>query len=80
MATRNNAGGGHGSRVVVDKPVRTGTGSRSARPAGVSQIGQSQGNHVTTYGGAATPYRGEKLHNDRSSSASCARWAISAAA
>jgi hypothetical protein len=66
MAIRSNASGAHGSRVVVDKPVRTGSGSRSARPAGVSQLGQSQGNHVTTHGGSETQYRGERLHNDRS--------------
>jgi hypothetical protein len=61
----NQKGGGYGSRQHVEVPVRTGAGPRSARPAGVAQIGASQGNHVTTYGGAATPYRGERLHNDR---------------
>jgi hypothetical protein len=65
MAMKGSGGGGYGSRPHVEKSVRTGTGSRSARPAGVSQIGQSQGDHVTTYGGAGTGYRGEKLHNDR---------------
>jgi hypothetical protein len=62
--TRSNAGGGHGSKNVVDKPVRTGSGSRSARPAGVSQLGQSQGDHITNK--SSTDYRGERLHNDRS--------------
>ena len=32
-------------------------------PAGVAQIGASQGNHITSKG--ATPYRGEPLHNER---------------
>ena len=47
----------------VSPPVRTGQGSRSVRPAGVAQIGQSQGNHLTNKG--STSYRGEPLHNER---------------
>jgi hypothetical protein len=58
----NQKGGGFGSRQHVETKVRTGTGSRSARPAGVAQIGAMQGDHVTTYGGAGTGYKGEKLH------------------
>jgi hypothetical protein len=63
--TRGSGGGGYHSRPHVEKPIKTGTGSRSARPAGVSQIGTSWGNHVTTHGGSSTDYRGERLHNDR---------------
>ena len=44
---RSNAGGGFGSRVVVEKPVRTGKGGRGVSPAGVSQIGSQMGNHAT---------------------------------
>jgi hypothetical protein len=43
--------------------VRTGTGPRSARPAGVAQIGIGQGDHITNK--SSTGYRGEPLHNDR---------------
>jgi hypothetical protein len=59
-------GGGPQSKNVVRPNVRTGKGSESARPAGVSQLGQMQGDHVTTHGGGDTGYRGERLHNDRS--------------
>jgi len=64
MAMRGSGGGGYGSRQHVEKSVRTGTGPRSARPAGVAQIGAMQGDHVTTHGGASTGYKGEKLHHD----------------
>ena len=57
----NQKGGGYGSRQHVEKPVRTGTGSRSTRPAGVAQVGQIQGDHVTNRD--STGYRGERLHN-----------------
>src|SRR5262249_6256060 len=60
---RGSGGGGYGSRQHVEKAVKTGTGSRSARPAGVSQLGQMQGDHVTTHGGGKTDYTGERLHN-----------------
>ena len=59
----NQKGGGFGSRHHVETTVRTGTGSRSARPAGVAMLGQIQGDHVTNRD--STGYRGEKLHNDR---------------
>jgi hypothetical protein len=64
MTIRSNAGGGHGSRTVVDKPVRTGSGSKGTRPAGVSQIGYMVGDH-STHGRSSTGYKGESLHNDR---------------
>jgi hypothetical protein len=41
--------------------VRTGSGSHSARPAGVAQLGQKQGSHITRDG--ESNYRGERLHN-----------------
>jgi hypothetical protein len=60
---RSNAGGGLGSSVVVQKPVRTGSGSASTRPAGVAQIGQAWGDHASDAKNANTGYRGERLHN-----------------
>ena len=66
MAMKGSGGGGYGSRPHTEQSVKTGTGSRSARPAGVAQTGQSQGDHVTEYGGRDSRYRGERLHNDRS--------------
>jgi hypothetical protein len=61
----NQKGGGYGSRQHVEKPVRSGAGSRSARPAGVAQIGVSWGSHVTDRS-ETSRYSGERLHNDRS--------------
>jgi hypothetical protein len=62
VSTRGNQkGGGYGSRQHVEKPVRTGTGSRNARPAGVSQIGYAVGDHSTNRP-RSSGYRGEKLH------------------
>src|SRR5262249_45295087 len=55
---------GYGSRPHVEKPVKTGTGPRSARPAGVAQIGYAVGDHSTAHGGGPTGYKGEKLHHD----------------
>jgi hypothetical protein len=54
-------GGGIASRVKVQPPVRTGSGSHSARPTGVSQIGYPVGDH-STHRPDSTGYRGEKLH------------------
>jgi hypothetical protein len=54
-------GGGIASNKNVQTGVRTGKGSMSSRPAGVSQIGQSQGDHITNK--SSTDYRGERLHN-----------------
>jgi hypothetical protein len=47
MAKRNQAGGGIGSRVNVEKPVRVGDRSRNVNERGVSQIGQQLSNHAT---------------------------------
>ena len=54
------SGGGHGSKNIVHKPVKTGAGSKSTSPGAVGQIGQSQGSHVTNKGD--TGYRGEIFH------------------
>jgi hypothetical protein len=58
----NQKGGGYGSRQHVEKPVRTGSGSHSTRPAGISQIGYQVGDHTTNRPGSSG-YRGERLHN-----------------
>lgn len=57
-------GGGIASKQHVQIPVRTGSGSKGTRPAGVSQIGYMVGDHVTNRKGS-TGYKGEPLHNDR---------------
>jgi hypothetical protein len=49
----------------VSPPVRTGSGSHNARPAGVAQLGYSVGDH-TTHKGGSTGYKGEKLHGPAS--------------
>jgi hypothetical protein len=54
-------GGGIASRVNVEKPVRTGKGAKAIVPAGASQLGQRQGNHVTEQG--ATRYGGVNLYS-----------------
>jgi hypothetical protein len=61
----NQPAGGYGSRQHVEKPVRTGSGSRSARPGGVGQLGEMQGSH-TTNRRTESDYRGEPLHGGRS--------------
>ena len=58
-------GGGPKSRQITERPVKTGTGSRGTRPAGVAMLGTMQGDHSTAHGGAPTGYKGERLHNDR---------------
>jgi hypothetical protein len=54
-------GGGIKSRVNVEKPVRTGKGARAIVPAGASQLGARQGNHITD--GGSTPYGGVQLYS-----------------
>jgi hypothetical protein len=61
----NQKGGGYGSRQHVETKVRTGSGSKSARPAGVAQIGYAVGDHSTNNPNS-TGYRGEKLHGPAS--------------
>src|SRR6516162_8098042 len=53
----NQVAGGYGSRQHVEKPIRTGSGSRGTNPGGVGQLGQMQGSHVTR--GEESNYRGE---------------------
>ena len=65
MATKGSGGGGYGSRQHVEKPVRTGSGSHNARPAGVSQLGYMVGDHTTNRPGSSG-YTGEKLHGPAS--------------
>ena len=55
-------GGGIASNKNVQPSVRTGSGSKSTRPAGVSQFGYMVGDKATHERGS-TGYRGEKLHN-----------------
>jgi hypothetical protein len=61
----SGAGGGPGSRVVKQQQVRTGRPAGEMRPAGVSQIGASMGNHATDSGktlrGAVEAVRGSKV-------------------
>jgi len=64
MKGGNQKGGGYGSRQHVEKPVRTGTGSRSTNPGGVGQLGIKQGDHVTR--GGSSGYRGDPFHAGRS--------------
>jgi len=59
---KGSGGGGYHSRQHVEKPIKTGTGSRSTRPAGVAQIGYIVGDHTTNRPGSSG-YKGEKLHS-----------------
>jgi hypothetical protein len=47
MAT-NKRGGGSGSKVVTERPVRVGNRSDIVNPRAVSQVGQSLGNKAST--------------------------------
>jgi|SRR5271166_4172503 len=47
MSKGHRPAGGIKSRNVTERPVRTGMGARKINERGVSQIGQSLGNHVT---------------------------------
>jgi hypothetical protein len=59
MAKRSNAGGGPRSKNVVQKSVRVETGAKAKVVAGVAQLGQAAGNHVTERG--ATSYGGVSM-------------------
>jgi hypothetical protein len=63
---RGSGGGGYGSRPHVEKPIRTGSGSRGTHPGGVAQLGQHVGDKATHGDSKGSGYRGEPLHNDRS--------------
>jgi hypothetical protein len=52
------------SRQHVEKPVKTGSGSRGTRPGGAESIGKVYGDHITNKD--TTGYRGPKFHNDKS--------------
>jgi hypothetical protein len=54
------SGGGYGSRVVTHtKAPKSEPRPHARNPATVAQYGALVGNHVTTYGGGKTPYKGE---------------------
>ena len=59
------SGGGYGMNKNVSPPIRTGSGSHNARPAGVSQFGYSVGDHATN-SGRSSGYKGEALHGPAS--------------
>jgi hypothetical protein len=63
MATNKGGhrpGGGYGSNKVVSKPVMTGKPARQYHQSGVSQFGESVGNHITNRGGSSG-YRGDPV-------------------
>jgi len=64
MAMKGSGGGGYGSSVVTERPVRTGTGSYATTPGYAGQLGQKQGSHTTRAG--ESNYRGEPMHAGRS--------------
>jgi hypothetical protein len=47
----NKKGGGSGSKVVTERPVRVGNRSDVVNPRAVSQVGQSLGNKASTGSG-----------------------------
>ena len=57
-------GGGPASNKITRPNIRTGTGSRGTRPAGVAALGNMVGDHATHVRGS-TGYTGERLHNDK---------------
>jgi hypothetical protein len=48
---------------ITTPQIRTGSGSHSAKPGYVSQLGNKVGSHATREGD--TGYRGEKMHDER---------------
>jgi hypothetical protein len=62
LSGKGGSGGGLGSRIVIQRPVRTGQSREGIRVRGVSQIGSSLGNHSTNSGKilrkAVEPVRG----------------------
>lgn len=64
---RNSSGhrpaGGIASRQHVEKPVKTGSGSKGISPGWVGQRGQKQGSHVTDR--RESSYRGEPKFTGR---------------
>lgn len=63
---KSRAGGGINSNKVVHRPHgKTEPRAHAKHPSGVSQLGQRQGDHVTTHGGSATGYRGDPVRAGR---------------
>jgi hypothetical protein len=56
-------GGGINSKVVVQKPVRTGQKATGMHVGGVSQLGGAVGDHVTNK--SSTGYRGDPWRDGR---------------
>jgi hypothetical protein len=52
--------GGYGSKQIVRPPVRTGQRAQQMHQSGVSQIGESVGDHITKRGGSSG-YRGDPV-------------------
>src|SRR5215469_6692372 len=61
--SKGSGGGGYHSRQHVEKPVKTGKGSRAVGPGGVGQLGAMQGSHVTR--GEESRYRGDPFYIGR---------------
>src|SRR5215469_1231078 len=61
--SKGSGGGGYHSRQHVEKPVKTGIGSRAVGPGGVGQLGAMQGSHVTR--GEESRYRGDPFYIGR---------------
>jgi hypothetical protein len=63
MASNRNSGhrpgGGIASNKVVQKPVMTGKSARQYHQGGVSQFGESVGNHITNKG--TSNYKGDPV-------------------
>jgi hypothetical protein len=54
--------GGIKSKNIVERPVRTGKGSRGTNPGGVAQLGQHVGDKATHGNSKGTGYRGDPFH------------------
>ena len=65
MASGNKKGGGSGSRVVREVPVRVGDRAKVVNPRAVSQVGQSLGNKAAT-GVGTTVKPAETFYGGRS--------------
>jgi hypothetical protein len=60
---KGSGGGGYHSRQHVEKPVKTGTGSKGTRPGGAEGIGKSYGSHITNK--SDTGYRGPQFYTGK---------------
>jgi len=59
--SRGGPGGGPGSRVVRQVGNRPGKVAQRISPAGVAQLGEMQGNHISDGPRSATNYKGDKM-------------------